>query len=365
MRSLIACLLVPLAVLQGGEAKPDRHAEHARFAPPVNAKLLFFSLAGGAGDQWFNAVQVKGRKVVGMMEKGPFGLTVTVKDDDSVSARMLGEKSATTKPDIDLPNGGKTGPYTWGYKQVDPNLQQPFLTGGGLNLWGWTLEQAKTAKVRYAPAMADSRIKGLWITPKGTLLATSFTDGGNTILRADPRDRNVTMETGFDAGGGGGGRSSWLIELSAKNGAPLGVLACRGSVVCHAYDAWNRLIVGGGAVNRTGADDVTGNYDGAGLLMADYDWKNALFRAHLGLPKDAPGKAGGMTWAIDVDSDSGVMAAVGWMEGTPRGVHAIQEKSGGGKDAFLAVFRLWTENEAAAAKQAETDAKRPPAPSMK
>jgi hypothetical protein len=99
--------------------------------------------------------------------------------------------------------------------------------------------------------------------------------------------------------------------------------------------------------------------------MADYEWKNPLFRAHLGLPKDAPGKAGGMTWAIDVDNDSGLMAAVGWMEGTPRGVNAIQEKNGGGKDAFLAVFRLWTEDEAKAAKQAETDAKKPPVSSAK
>jgi hypothetical protein len=291
------------------------------------------------------------------MGKGALGASVTVKEDDAVVAKVLGDKTATDDVQRDLPNGGKTGPYTYGYKQVDPNLQQPFLTGGGLSLWGWTLQQAKNAKVRYAPAMADSRIKALWMTPKNTLLAVGYTDGGNTILRAHPKDCDKTLETAFDAGGGGGGKSSWVIELRPKDGEPLHVIACRGTVVCHAYDAWNRLVVGGGAVLKTGQGSAFGFFDGAGVLMTDYGWGGPLLAAHLGA-KEGDKDVGGMAWAIDIDSDSGLMAVGGWMEGSLQGVNAVQEKNGGGKDAFLAVIRLWTPADAATAKEREAEAKK-------
>ena len=354
-RTLLPIFLATLA--SAGEPPVDKLAGKAAFAPAVQAKLLFFSLVGGAGDQWFDAVQSKGGKIQAVMGKGKLGLSVTVKEDDSVVAKVAGDRSATDDVQRDLPNGGKTGPYSYGYKQVDPNLQQPFLTGGGLSLWGWTLEQAKNAKVRYAPAMADSRIKALWMTPKSTLLAVGYTDGGNTILRAHPKDCNKTLETAFDAGGGGGGKSSWVIELRPNDGEPLHLIACRGTVVCHAYDAWNRLVVGGGAVSKTGQGAIFGFQDGAGILMTDYAWRAPLFAAHLGA-KEGEKDIGGMVWAIDIDSTSGLMAVGGWMEGTPQGVSAIQDRNGGGKDAFLAVIRLWTAVEAKDAKDHEVEARK-------
>ena len=356
MRQL--ALLLMLAVLvHAGDPPVDKLAARAAFAPAVQPKLLFFSLVGGAGDQWFNAVQVKGTKVQAAMGKGALGASVTVKEDDSVAAKVLGDKAATDEVQRDLPNGGKTGPYTYGYKQVHPILQQPYLTGGGLSLWGWTHDQAKNAKVRYAPAMADSRIKALWMTPKKTLLAVGYTDGGNTILRAHPKDCDKTMETAFDAGGGGGGKSSWLIELRPSDGEPLHVVACRGTVVCHTYDAWNRLVVGGGALHKTGQGAVFGYLDGAGVLMPDFAWTQPLLQVHLGASKEGD-KVGGMAWAIDIDSDSGLMAVGGWMEGSPQGVAELQDKNGGGKDAFLAVIRLWTAADAVAAREREAEEKK-------
>jgi hypothetical protein len=342
----------------GAAAKPDPRAERAAFAPAVDARLLFFSIAGGAGDQWFNGVKVNGNRVQAAMAGGKFGLGATVQADNTVAARIVGEPSATDDVQRDLPNGGRTGPYSWGYKQVHAILQQPFLDGGGLKLWGWSYEQAKNAKVRYG-AMADSRIKNLVITPKNTLVAFGYTDGGNTILRAHPRNQDTTLDLSFDGGGGGGGKSTWLIELRPSDGEPIGVVACRGTVVTMAYDAWLRPIFGGGAVNKVGHAADFGYADGAGVLMADYGWTKPLLRAHLG-KKDDKESVGGMVWAIDADSDSGIMAVSGWMEGSPQGVNAIQTKSGGGKDAFLAIFRLWTPEAAAAAKQAEKDAKAAP-----
>jgi hypothetical protein len=349
-------LLILTPLIHAGDPLPEKLAAHAAFAPQVQAKLLFFSVVGGAGDQWFGAVQMKGDKAQAVMGKGKLGLSVTVKPDDSVVAKVGGDRNATDVVLRDLPNGGKTGPYTFGYKQVHPILQQPFLSGGGLNLWGWTYDQAKNAKVRYAPAMADSRIKALWMTPKQSLLAVGYCDGGNTILRAHPRDCDKTLETAFDAGGGGGGKSSWLIELRPSDGEPLHIVACRGTVVCHAYDAWNRLVVGGQAVLKTGQGTAFGYQDGAGLLMTDYGWSGPLLAAHLGAKEGE--KVGGMAWAIDIDSDSGLMAVGGTMEGSPQGVNAVQETNGGGRDAFLAVIRLWTSADAAIAKDREAEARK-------
>jgi hypothetical protein len=197
----------------------------------------------------------------------------------------------------------------------------------------------------------------LWLTPNKSLLAVGYCDGGNTILRAHPKDCDRTLETAFNAGGGGGGKSSWLIELQPSDGEPLHVIACRGTVVCHAYDDWNRLIVGGGAVCKAGEANVFGYHDGAGILMTDQQWSGPLLAAHLGSKADEKG-IGGMVWSIDIDSDSGLMAVAGWMEGSPQGVNMVQERNGGGKDAFLAVIRLWTAAEAEQAKKSAADAKK-------
>ena len=331
--------LVAAALLAIGLARPLAGADLPDSPPRIEPALLFFSIVGGPGDQWFPEVRVTGTRIQAVMG-GKLGAAVEVQDGDQVVARIVGDPNATDDVSRDLPNGGKLGPYTYGYKQVHAILQQPFLSGGGLDLWGWSYDEAKNAKVRYG-AMADSRIRALWSTPQKTLLAVGSADGGNPILRAHPKDRNQTLSTAFDAGGGGGGKSSWVIEVQATTGDPLHVIACRGTVTCHAYDAWNRLILAGQAVNKHGEATALGYRDGAGILMTDADWSGRLFAAHLGA-RDGDSGINGMAWSLDLDSTSGLLAVSGWMEGSPQGVNAVQKTPGGGKDAFLAVIRLWS-----------------------
>lgn len=331
-------LLLMLACATAAAATPLAGADPAEVPPAVQPKLLFFSLVGGAGDQWFPEVRVDGTKIQAVMG-GKLGVGVEIQEGDEVRARVVGDLNATEDVPKDLPNGGKLGPYTYGYKQVHAILQQPFLSGGGLDLWGWSYDQAKNAKVRYG-AMADSRIRALWSTPRKTLLAVGSADGGNTILRAHPKDHDRTLETAFDGGGGGGGKSSWVIEISTETGEPLHVIACRGTVTCQVYDAWNRLILAGQAVNKNGAATTLGYQDGAGILMTDADWSGRVFAAHLGA-RDVDKGVNGMAWSLALDNASGLLAVSGWMEGSPAGVNPVQQVSGGGKDAFLAVIRLW------------------------
>lgn len=220
-------------------------------APAITPKLLFVSRCGGPGDQWFNQVQIKAGVVSAADDSGAFGLRVSVEPDDSLTPVVVGNRAAPGKVQKQLPNGGKLGPITYGYHQVDPNLQLPFMEGPGWKLWGWTLDQAKSAKCLHAPLMADSRIRHALLTPIGSIVAFATTDGGNTCLRADPHDINRTVEPVIShpiTGGGGGGTSSWVYEIS-QNGTYQRKLVCRGFVQAAAFDAWGRmLVVGRGAM---------------------------------------------------------------------------------------------------------------------
>ncbi|MBA3700802.1 MAG: hypothetical protein H0W78_18290 [Planctomycetes bacterium] len=311
-------------------------------APAVTPKLLFVSRSGGAGDQWFNQVQIKGGVVSAADDSGAFGLKVTVGKDDTIKATVVGNRAAIGKVQRQLPNGGKIGPVTYGYRQVDPNLQLPFMDGPGWKLWGWNLEQAKSAKCRYAPLMADARIRHALLTPIGSIVAFATTDGGNTSLRANPHDIDLTLEPAISnsiTGGGGGGTSSWVYEIS-QEGKYQRVLVCRGFVQAGAFDAWGRMLVVGRGVIAKPMSNAFPYPDGGGLLMCDREWQKALFSTHFGMEK--AGETESNLWAVAVDSASGIAAVAGYVRGgklTP--LEGVQADDGGGTDGFLAVFRLW------------------------
>jgi hypothetical protein len=69
----------------------------------------------------------------------------------------------------------------------------------------------------------------------------------------------------------------------------------------------------------------------------DRDWTRVLFKATFG----TGGKGGISLWAADVDSSTGIAAVAGFVEGEFQEKCPIQPKPGGGKDGFVAVFRLW------------------------
>jgi hypothetical protein len=311
-------------------------------APAVTPTLLFLSRCGGPGDQWFNQVQIKNGTVTAADDSGAFGLKVIVGAGDTVKASVVGNRAALGKVQRQQPNGGKLGPITYGYRQVDPNLQLPFMDGPGWKLWGWTLDQAKSAKCRYAPLMADSRIRHALLTPAGTIVAFASTDGGNTCLRANPHDIDQTLEPKISnsiTGGGGGGASTWVYELS-QDGKYQRVLVCRGFVQAAAFDAWGRMLVIGRDVIAKPMANGFAYPDGGGVLFCDRTWEMALFSTHLG-----PEKAGDTEqnpWAVAIDSTSGLAAVAGYVRGGMlKDVAGVQDEDGGGTDGFLAVIRLW------------------------
>jgi len=331
-------LLLLLFILAGNAA--DYLPEST--APAVTPKLLFVSRCGGAGDQWFNQVQIKAGVVSAADDSGAFGLKVTVGKDDAIKATVVGNRAAIGKVQRQLPNGGKIGPVTYGYRQVDPNLQLPFMDGPGWKLWGWNLEQAKSAKCRYAPLMADARIRHALLTPIGSIVAFATTDGGNTSLRANPHDIDQTLEPAISnsiTGGCGGGTSSWVYEIS-QDGKYQRVLVCRGFVQAGAFDAWGRMLVVGRGVIAKPLANAFPYPDGGGLLMCDREWKQALFSTHFGMEK--AGETESNLWAVAVDSASGLAAVAGYVRGGKLNpVEGVQADDGGGTDGFLAVFRLW------------------------
>lgn len=332
-------ILLGLAFIIAGNAADYLPPESA---PTVNPTLLFVSRCGGPGDQWFNQVQIKAGVVSAADDSGAFGLKVTVGKDDTIKATVVGNRDAQGKVQKQLPNGGKIGPVTYGYRQVDPNLQLPFMDGPGWKLWGWDLQQAKSAKCRYAPLMADARIRHALFTPIGSIVAMATTDGGNTSLRANPHDIDQTLEPAIGnsiTGGGGGGTSSWLYEIS-QDGKYQRVLVVRGFAQAAAFDAWGRMLVIGRGVIAKPMGNAFPYPDGGGLLLCDREWKKALFSTHFGMEK--AGETESNLWAVAVDSVSGIAAVAGYVRGgklTP--VQGVQTEDGGGTDGFLAVFRLW------------------------
>lgn len=302
--------------------------------PPLKPELLCVGRAGGKGDQWLAQVAVKGFKAHAAGE-GDFKVSVEVMADGAVKTKVWGNVQAAQSPSGALPHvkTGKTGSLKFGFNQVAPLLQLPYLKGPGWQLWGWTEAQAKRSKARYAPLMADSGIRLVLPMPNRNWYVVGVTDGGNSSLRADPRDIDATLEFPISFGGGGG-QSSYAFEITPK-GEPLRQMILRGSANGAAWDDWGRmLVVGRGVVKGDDreAQAAFGYGDGGGLAFVDAEWRQVLFRACFDRAS---------LWAASIDSESGLAAVVGFVDGDVKELNPVQSKPGGGKDGFIAVFRLW------------------------
>jgi hypothetical protein len=303
-------------------------------APEIRPELLCVARVGGKGDQWLNQVAVKGFKVHAAGD-ADVKVSVELLPDGSVKTKAWGNTLAAQQPRSGLPHlhAGRVGSVEYGFNQVAPLLQQPFLKGPGWQLWGWTEAQAKASKAPYAPFMADSGIRLVLPMPNKNLYAVGLCDGGNTSLRAHPKDIHRSLDFPI-AFGGGGGQSSYAFEITPK-GELVRQMVLRGSANGAAWDAWGRVLVVGRGIVR--GDDkeahaAFGYGDGGGLLLADAEWTRPLFKAcfnHVSL------------WSASVDSESGLAAVVGFVDGDIKELHPVQAKPGGGKDGFIAVLRLW------------------------
>jgi len=338
---VVAFVLLSALALYAGES-----------APEIAPKLLMVTRVGGTGNQWIRKVQVQGQRVIALGESD-FSIQVTVGDDDSVKGVIAGNIHAEHKNvnrGVSHVKVAKVGAITYGYKQVAPELQQPYMTGLGWTLWGWSEEQCKKAKGTYAPFMADSGISNVKLSPQNTIFASSYCDGGNTSLRVDPR--NIDKDLPFEIShGGGGGKSAYCFEVDVK-GQLLRQMVFRGWVNDVCWDEFQRPIVVGAAVLKAGqAPNKFGSSDGAGIAIADATWSKLLFGTHIG-PGEASNseKAEYVFWSVAIDSKSGICAAVGYVSGELLQTESLQKIAGGGTDGLLAVFRLWRSDAYHAAK---------------
>lgn len=307
---------------------------------------------GGAGDQWLRQVYVQGQRVIALGEKD-FTVQVTVGENDSVKGVISGNINAEHKNvgrGISHLKTGKAGAITYGYKQVAPDLQQPYMSGPGWTLWDWTLEQCQKAKGTYAPFMADSGISFVKLSSQNTIFASSYCDGGNTSLRVDPR--NIDKDLSFPIShGGGGGKSAFCFEVD-NSGRLLRQMVFRGWVNDVCWDEFKRPIVVGAAVLKAGqAPNKFGSDDGAGIAMADAAWSKLLFGSHVGAGELSKGeKTEHVFWSVAIDSKSGLCAASGYVSGELAQTNSLQKTAGGGTDGLLVIFRLWSPKAYEAAK---------------
>ena len=341
-----SALVVPPspAPAKSGPAGPTKWGtELDALAPEVKPELLLAARIGGPDDQCLTAVQVKGTRIAAAAERN-FTVFVTVKDDGTVQTSVTGNplaRQANVRHGLSDRTVLKLGQITYGYKQVDPVLKQPYMTGPGWKLWDWTLDDCKTSKAPYAPLTADSEVVLAAAMPNGHVFASAKCDGGNTSLWCHPKDINTRLK--FDiAQGGGGGTSSFAYEISPQGEYVRGMVL-RGFLNSVAWDRWGRVLIAGAGVLKSHLNDF-GYADGAGVLLADREWKKTLFSTRIG---SEDGKAS--FWACDVDSASGLAAMGGYVEGEKfKEVSPIQKAPGGGKDGLLVILRLWDRQDAKA-----------------
>jgi len=329
---------------------PQRDA----LAPPLKPELLVCARVGGADDQGLTEVEVRGNRVAAAGRN--FAVVLTLQDDGTIRTAASGNMAARQ---TDVRHGypsilsARLGPITYGYKQVDPILKQPYLHGPGWRLWDWTMAQCQAATAPAAPFMADSEIVFAAAVPNGNLYAVGKCDGGNTCLRVHPKDINLPLEFPISHGGGKG-TSSFAFEITPR-GELVRQMVLRGFANAVAWDAWGRILVVGAGVVPKAQNDL-GYPDGAGVLLADREWTRTLFSTHIG---SHDGKAS--FWACAIDSASGLAALAGYVEGSDfEQVRPIQTAPGGGKDGLLVVLRLW--EKAAPAMPGAAPAKPGPAP---
>lgn len=314
--------------------------EGGKTPPEIKPELLLVARVGGANDQWLDAVIVKGGKAVASGERD-FKVSVELQGDGGVKGHAWGDLQARQEPRLGLPHihSATLGSIEYGFNQVDPKLQLPFLKAPTWQLWGWSDAQARKAKAKYAPFLADSQIRLVLPAPDKGILAFGMCDGGNTCLRANPKDINETLDFPI-ALGGGKGQSSFVFEIGPK-GELRRQLIVRGSANGACWDDWKRMLLVGRGIVAGDDSDAHGTFgygDGGGVLLVDADWQKVLFKATFSVE----GKGALSLWAASVDSRSGLVAVVGTVEGSLREKNPLQSKPGTGTDGFIAVFRLWS-----------------------
>ena len=187
--------------------------------PALSPTLLFATYEGGVGDQFVQDVGFDDR---GLAYANGKGFSVTF-DPTAGTGQITGDVSqamdmTTFKQKPDLPKGGlstntlvdpRNGQtYTWGThpnvaksgvlcpsqcagtctvgQAVTPLLQMAFLkSSAGWHDWDFSWNDCVNSCV-----IADSRGYDLWLSARGEIAGMSWTDGGDTPMKRDPKDVN-------------------------------------------------------------------------------------------------------------------------------------------------------------------------------
>jgi hypothetical protein len=312
-------------------------ASRAALGPPpkLQPRLVAYLRLGGQGDQGFDQAAIRGREIRAAGNKGSLVLAGAFQPGGALRWSVSGMINAQMDCPASLPRSGIHHPigFSYGFDQVEANLQVPFATGPG-----WTRWRFPAAEVNKQGLRADSQIRDLIPAPDGGMVAIGMTDGGNSVLGRDPR--NIATKLAMPISHGlSRGQSSVLVHLS-RSGDPRRAMSVRGGAHGVIWDDWGRTYVYGRGIMQVGQGTAFRYQDGAGLLIADADWKNELFAAHLG----TNGKGGTVWRTAAIDCTSGLLVLAGWTDGEFKQSQGPQKQSGGGIDAALAVISLWPAN---------------------
>ncbi len=300
-------------------------------APDLSPTLLALTLAGGPGDQWIEEVGFTPRG--GAYGKGGGGTFAVLYTKEGRPIGITGDprkpcpgsrgRNFAVNDKVRNPYDGSR--WSYGYKQVASQLQQPYLYSPyGWEWWDWTEGQAGSQR-------ADTRCVGLWFQSKTRFVSQTWSDGGNTVQANDPRD----VKKYHKLCGNGGRSKSFFLMGDAKTGEPLAGLAFTHRPQAACFDGWGRFYVSQALEKVPDCLKLDGS-DHAGFCVADADLKPLASGTFL---------PGGGSLAIAVRGNllvvGGSVPAKAAAAGAANLKQPAQAKPGGGEDGFLAVVKLW------------------------
>ncbi|MHC4252527.1 MAG: protein kinase domain-containing protein, partial [Planctomycetota bacterium] len=316
-------------------------------APPLVPRLLVCTRVGGKGDQHIREVGFSRGVVYGKGEgfrvvydarsfRGRVQGDVNTHDDERYNPRppLPGGRGKEVRD----PRNGQT--YRVGYRQVNPELQQPFLeSSAGWKLWGLGFDEVKTGTkgVRWGPLMADSRAYDCWLMPGGKIAVKCWTDGGSSILTRDPRDpQKPNPIEGMDPfKKDAGGMASMFMLVDPKDGTPLSGTFLRSHVTHQAVDAFGRVYL---PFAQAGSRNPFGMAEEKETRAGLFVLKPSLLAPELNV---RIGGGGDERLGVIALKD-GLLVLGGYTEAAGlKTVNPVQDAHGGGKDGFFVVLRLW------------------------
>jgi len=328
---LMAAMPVAAADHGNGGPVPVAVPRAAGEAPALAPQLLALAVVGGPGDQWIQEVGfLPSGSAYGRGPGGSFtvlyakeGKCLGVSGNPAAPGTGAKGRSFAVNDKVQSPYDGTT--WSYGYKQVASQLQQPYIySPAGWKWWDWTEAQAGNQR-------ADTRCVGLWFQSKDRFVSQTWSDGGNTVQANDPRDVSKVHKLC-----GNGGRSkSFFLMGDAKTGEPLAGLAFTHRPLAACFDGWGRFYVSQALEKQPDCLKLGGG-EHAGFCAADASMRPLVSGT---LVPDGQSLAMALKGGLLVVG--GAISAEGATAALPKLLNPAQPRPGGGEDGFIALVKLW------------------------